>query len=215
MISDLPARPGRLYAIADLERLGVEAAPEAVAAMAESGIETIQIRAKNAVDAELAVVCGRAFERLEGWSGQLWIDDRCDLAMLFPFAGVHLGQRDLAPAMARARLPREVGIGHSTHDEPQLRDTDRDAAVDWIGIGPIFPTRSKASPDTEIGLAELRRLRQLTAKPLIAIGGVDASNLESVLATGVDSVAVLSALCDGDVGANCRRLLARLRSGSG
>lgn len=205
-------RPGRVYAIADAGRLAPRRLPEAVAEMAAAGIETIQLRAKALPDDELWRLAEATLARLAGWSGTLWIDDRVDLAAALPFDGVHLGQRDLPPAAARPLLAATTALGFSTHDEAQLDAGDRDADVDWLAIGPVFATASKADPDPELGLERLARLRARTSKPLVAIGGIDAGRLPAVLATGVDGAAVIAAICDGEVAANCRRLLAAARS---
>lgn len=201
--------PGPIYAIADVERLGAAKLPGAIAAMAAAGIETIQIRAKRASDRELARLAHESLRALDGWSGELWIDDRADLALLCGFAGVHLGQRDLAASVARALLPPECAIGVSTHDEEQLERADDDAAADWLALGPIFATGSKDDPDPVVGLERLRACRARTRKPLIAIGGIDEERVASVLVAGADSAAVLSALCGADVGAASRRLVER------
>jgi thiamine-phosphate pyrophosphorylase len=205
-------RPGRIYAIADAGRLGAERVPEAVAEMASAGIETIQIRAKSLADDLLWRVSEGALGRLAGWRGELWIDDRVDLAAALPYAGVHLGQRDLPPAAARPLLPDAAAIGASTHHRAQLDAAAADAAVDWVAVGPVFATRSKEDPDPELGLAGIADLAGRTAKPVIAIGGITADRVARVLAAGADAVAVISAVCDGDVAANCRRLLAAARS---
>ena len=207
-------RPGRVYAIADAGRIAARRLPEAVAAMAAAGIETIQLRAKELADRELWRLAEATLARLEGWPGTLWIDDRVDLAAVLPFDGVHLGQHDLPPRSARPQLAVTTAIGWSTHDEAQLAAADGDPDVDWIAIGPVFATTSKANADRELGLERLARLRARTAKPLVAIGGIDATRLGAVLACGVDGAALIAAVCDGDVPANCRRLLAAARSAS-
>jgi thiamine-phosphate pyrophosphorylase len=201
-------RPGRIYAIADAGRIPAESLPAAVATMAEAGIATIQLRVKRLDDRALFRLAEATLAALDGWSGELWIDDRVDLALALPFAGVHLGRLDLPAAAARALLPAAAGIGVSTHDRSQLDEADADPAADWVALGPIFPTSTKENPDPIVGLAELAALRARTSKPLIAIGGIDAGNLAAVLGAGADSVAVISAIADGDVAANCRRLLA-------
>jgi thiamine-phosphate pyrophosphorylase len=201
------ARPTLVYAIADVETLGLERTGDAVAAMAAAGLGTIQLRAKRTADDDLARLCETVCARLAGWPGTLWIDDRADFALAFPFAGVHLGQRDLPPSRVRAVLPPERAIGWSTHDRAQLAAGELDPAVDWLAFGPIFATASKERPDPVVGLDGLAAARAQTTKPLVAIGGIDASNLARVLAAGADSAAVLSAICRGDVAVNCRRLL--------
>jgi thiamine-phosphate pyrophosphorylase len=201
-------RPGRIYAIADAGRIGVDRVPAAVAAMAEAGIGTIQLRAKQLDDRAFHRLAEATLAAVAGWGGELWIDDRVDFALALPFAGVHLGRTDLAAADARALLPAAVGIGVSTHDRAQLDEAESDAAADWVALGPIFPTSTKENPDPVVGLTGLAALRARTSKPLIAIGGIDVERVAAVLAAGADSVAVISAVCDGGVAANCRRLLA-------
>lgn len=204
-------RPGPLYAIADAGRIPPARLPDAVEEMAAAGVETIQLRAKNVTDRELWRLSERLLARLEGWTGELWIDDRVDLAAALPFAGVHLGQRDLPPALARPLLPAPAAIGSSTHDERQAAAADGDPAVDWVAIGPVYPTRSKEQPDPVLGPPGVAAARARTAKPLIAIGGIDERTIAAVLGAGADSAAVISAVCEGDVAANCRRLLAAAR----
>lgn len=203
---------GRVYAIADAGALGGVALPEAVAAMAEAGIGWIQVRAKELSGLELYRAVEACCRALAGSGAALWIDDRADLAALFPVAGLHLGQSDLPPAAARRVVGEDLWIGLSTHDEEQLAAADADPAVDVVAVGPVFPTTGKERPDPVVGLDFVRRARRRTAKPLVAIGGIDAANLAEVLAAGADAAAVIGAVCRGgslgDVRTNCRRLLA-------
>lgn len=201
------ARPvPRLYAIADLDVLGEGALPGAIAAMAEAGVRWIQLRAKRASGASLLALAEACCRAVEGSGATLWIDDRVDVAALLPVGGIHLGQSDLPPAAARALLPSSTLVGASTHDLAQLAAAAADEAVDVVAVGPVFPTRSKAAPDPAVGLDGVRAARRLTGKPLVAIGGIDETNLGAVLAAGADSVAVLSAVCRGDVGAGVSSL---------
>ena len=199
---------GGIYAIADAEALAPTPVPAAVAAMAEAGIRWIQIRAKRLSGSawyRLLEDCCRA---LEGSGVDLWVDDRADLAVLFPVGGVHVGQADLPPAAARRVVGRAVRIGLSTHDEAQVVAADEDPDVDVVAVGPVFPTGSKERPDPVVGLSFVRWARSRTAKPLVAIGGIDAGKVAEVLAAGADAAAVIGAVCRGDVRENCRRLLA-------
>jgi thiamine-phosphate pyrophosphorylase len=210
-------RPGPIYAIADAEALGATPLPAAVAEMAAAGIGWIQVRAKKLSGADLYRAlegCCRALEGApEGTA--LWVDDRADLAALFPVAGVHLGQADLPPAAARQVIGDALWIGASTHDAGQLAAADEDPDVDVIAVGPVFPTTGKERPDPVVGLDFVRAARRRTNRPLVAIGGIDAGNVAAVLAAGADTAAVLGAVCRGDVGslgARCRRLLAAAAS---
>ncbi len=201
----------RVYAIADAEALGATPLPAAVGAMAEAGVRWIQVRAKRLSGSELFRALEECCRRVEGSEARLWVDDRADLAALFPVAGLHLGQADLPPAAARRVVGGAVWIGLSTHDDEQLAVADADPAVDVIAVGPVFPTTGKERPDPVVGLDFVRRARARTRKPLVAIGGIDAGNVAEVLAAGADRVAVLGAVCRGDldeIGASCRRLIA-------
>jgi len=183
-------------------------------------VRWIQLRAKRASGDAVYALADACCRAVEGSGVTLWIDDRVDVAALLPVGGVHLGQSDLPPAAARPLLPSSTLIGASTHDLAQLAAAAADDAVDVVAIGPVFPTHSKTAPDPVIGLDTVREARRLTRKPLVAIGGIDEANVAAVLAAGADSVAVLSAVCRGDVAsrgsaisrggiaARCRTLLA-------
>lgn len=201
---------GAVYAIADAGVLGAEALPTAVAEMAGAGIRWIQVRAKHLSGSGWHAALTACCRALEGSGVRLWVDDRADLAALFPVDGVHVGQRDLPPAAARRVVGGSVRIGLSTHDEEQFAAADADPEVDVIAVGPVFPTTGKENPDPVVGLSFVRRARERTRKPLVAIGGIDAGNVAEVLAAGADAAAVLGAVCRGGVGevrANCLRLV--------
>lgn len=201
-----PPTAPRLYAIADCGVLADGAVPEAVATLASYGIQWIQLRAKKASGLELFGLVEDCCRRLEGTGSALWIDDRVDLAALFPVAGVHLGQGDVPPKKAREILGPGVWIGRSTHDLAQVEEAEADPAVDVIAIGPVFPTRSKEQADPVVGIEGVRQARGKTHKPLVAIGGLQAGNLQEVLAAGADSAAMIGAFFHGDIDENCSRL---------
>lgn len=206
-------RPGPVYGVADAAALGGGSPVAAAAAMARGGVSWVQLRAKEASDAELHEMAAASARALEGTGALLWIDDRPDVAALVGAAGVHLGQEDLPPAAARRTVGDGVWIGRSTHDRAQVAEADRDPDVDVIAVGPVFATSSKERPDPVVGLELVAWARRATEKPLVAIGGIDAANLASVLAAGADAAAVISAICRGDVEANARRLCDAVEEG--
>jgi len=126
-------------------------------------------------------------------SVRLIMNDRADLCLAAEFDGVHVGQDDLSPASVRAIIGPERWLGASTHNPEQLREADLTSA-DYLAIGPVFATSSKHRPDPVVGLEGVRRARQLTRKPLVAIGGITRANAASVIEAGADSVAVISDL---------------------
>lgn len=200
-----------IIAIADAEALHPRPLPEAVAEMAAAGVKWIQIRGKRLSGRDWYRALADCCRVLEGSGTELWVDDRADLAALFPVQGLHLGQADLAPSAARWVVGRRVRLGLSTHDEAQLAAADADPEVEVIAVGPVFPTTGKERPDPVVGLDFVRWARARTAKRLVAIGGIGADNVASVLAAGADAAAVIGAICRGDardLDANCRQLLA-------
>ena len=127
------------------------------------------------------------------------MNDRTDLSLAAGFDGVHLGQDDLSPAAAR-HIFRAAGqdrlqIGYSTHNLQQLREADQ-LSVDYIAIGPVFATASKANSDPVIGLEGVRQARRATSKPLVAIGGITRENCRQVMEAGANSVAVIADLVE-------------------
>jgi thiamine-phosphate pyrophosphorylase len=118
------------------------------------------------------------------------VNDRVDIALLSGAAGVHLGQTDLHPEAAREILGSARIIGISTHNIEQALEAN-ELPVDYIAVGPIFPTTSKANPDPVIGLDQLSRIVEAVHKPIIAIGGVALGNARDVLKTGVSAIAVI------------------------
>jgi len=124
---------------------------------------------------------------------RLIMNDRADLALAAKFDGVHVGQDDLPPSSVRRIIGPDRWLGFSTHDPQQVEEGDQTSA-DYIAIGPVFSTSSKDNPDPVVGLEGVRRARQLTGKPLVAIGGITRANAASVIEAGADSVAVISDL---------------------
>jgi thiamine-phosphate pyrophosphorylase len=124
---------------------------------------------------------------------RLIMNDRADLSLAAEFDGVHVGQEDLSPESVRKIIGPERWLGVSTHNPEQLSEADLTTA-DYLAIGPVFATSSKERPDPVIGLEGVRRARQLTRKPLVAIGGITRANAASVVEAGADSVAVISDL---------------------
>ena len=163
---------------------------EAAEAILEAGGRILQFRHKGFFSRDVFEDAQRVAGLCRAAEALFVINDRVDIAMLLG-AAVHLGQDDLAPADARKMM--DSVIGFSTHNEQQLRAGDREP-VDYLAIGPIFPTGSKQNPDPVVGIDQLRTLRAVTSKPLVAIGGVTRETAPSVLEAGADSVAVIGDL---------------------
>jgi thiamine-phosphate pyrophosphorylase len=204
----------RLYPIVDLGCF--PSAPDPIAAAAlfaeellRGGATLIQLRDKSS-DPRRFLSCARELRRVTRGRARLIINDRIDLCLAAHADGVHLGQDDLSPVAARrifqgvARGPDTVGIGDhlligvSTHNQDQVREADT-LPVDYLAVGPVFFTSSKARPDPVIDLKGVRAARATTAKPIVAIGGITRKNCLQVVEAGADSVAVISDLLESPV----------------
>lgn len=165
---------------------------EAARTILLGGAQILQFRHKTFYSRQAHGWLEQIAELCRASGAPLVINDRADLAVLFD-AALHLGQDDLPPSAARRVTGPEMKVGFSTHNEAQLQAADREP-VDYLAIGPVFGTASKENPDPHVGLAELQRLRPVTRKPLVAIGGITRANARQVIEAGTDSVAVISDL---------------------
>jgi thiamine-phosphate pyrophosphorylase len=187
---------GRIYAILDAScfsspQLLFSAADD----LASAGMKVIQYRNKSA-DARTMLNQATELKMRIGAKAKLIMNDRADLCLAAEFDGVHIGQDDLSHQSVRRILGPDRWLGVSTHNPEQVAEADRTSA-DYIAIGPVFATASKANPDPIVGLDGVRRARELTTKPLIAIGGITRQNCSSVIEAGADSIAVISDLVRG------------------
>ncbi|MGH9603625.1 MAG: thiamine phosphate synthase [Terriglobales bacterium] len=182
----------RLYAIVDTASLGTHSLLDFVKELLAGGVALIQYRNKTESAREM-LEDARSLRRLAGERARLILNDRTDLALAADCAGVHLGQEDLSAEGARTVAGERLMIGVSCHNVEQVKAADAGPA-DYLAIGPIFTTTSKARPDPLVGLAGLREARSATRKPLVAIGGITRANCQSVIEAGADSVAVISDL---------------------
>jgi thiamine-phosphate pyrophosphorylase len=196
-----------IYPIIDIACFAAQPDPvSAVVRYAEeliaAGATLIQLRDKSQPEQlRRFLSCARELRRVTWGAGttpraMLIINDRVDLCLAADADGVHLGQDDLSPAAAR-RIFNQIKdgktriIGFSTHNLDQLREADA-LPVDYIAIGPVFATGSKANPDPVVGLEGVRLARQATRKPLVAIGGITRQNCLQVQGAGADAVALIS-----------------------
>jgi thiamine-phosphate pyrophosphorylase len=187
---DLP----RLYPILDTDTLARRGCPaiEAAEGLLEAGVRILQFRHKGHYSRSLLAEAEQV-ARMCATAGALFVvNDRADIALVLG-AALHVGQDDLSPRDARLVLGAGAVVGLSTHNEQQLRAA-LDEPVDYVAIGPIYSTGSKANPDPVVGVDTLARLRPLVDRPLVAIGGVNLQRARQVYAAGADSIAVIGDL---------------------
>jgi thiamine-phosphate pyrophosphorylase len=183
----------RLYAILDAScfsdsQLLFSTAEEFFA----GGVTLMQYRNKSGYAGEM-LEQARELKRRLGDEAKLIMNDRADICLAAGFDGVHVGQEDLSPESARKVVGATLWLGVSTHNPEQIKEAEKTSA-NYIAIGPVFSTSSKANPDPVVGLEGVRQARVLTRKPLVAIGGINRANCRSVIEAGADSVAVISDL---------------------
>lgn len=186
------------YPILDTETAARRGIDPVIAAgqILEGGAGLLQFRHKGFFSREVFEQAREIDALCREANAEFAINDRADIARLLG-AGLHLGQDDLAPADARRVLGDGGFVGFSTHNEAQLRAAAAEP-VEYLALGPIFGTATKVNPDPIVGLEELRRLRPLTDRPLVAIGGITRANARSVIEAGADSVAVIGDLFPED-----------------
>jgi thiamine-phosphate pyrophosphorylase len=179
----------RLYVILDATLLTVSAM-DCAQELAAAGVRLMQYRHKHAPAGELLKVSLDLVSELQPQGITFIVHDRPDVAAIANASGVHVGQDDLGVAATRTLVGEQI-IGISTHNFEQFEKAAASTA-DYIAVGPIFETKSKANPDPVVGTDLIRRVRALTDKPIVAIGGIKLENAADVMAAGADSVAVIS-----------------------
>lgn len=180
----------RLYVILDPSLLTI---PETECArkLADAGVRLLQYRNKSATSRELFDSAKRLASLLSPERVSFVVNDRADVAFLAGASGVHVGQEDLGVEEARSVIGAGKLVGVSTHNLEQFQRAAATSA-DYIAVGPVFSTTTKANPDAVAGIEFIRRVRSLTEKPIVAIGGITLEHAADVIKAGADSVAVIS-----------------------
>ncbi|MGO4385699.1 thiamine phosphate synthase [Specibacter sp. RAF43] len=200
----------RLYVCTDARRGRGDFADFLRAAYA-GGVDIIQLRDKSLEAAEelelLAVLRSVAAEY-----GKLWaVNDRADIALLSGAPVFHVGQKDLPLPAARSLVGAPVAVGLSSHDPAQASAAAADPNADYFCVGPLWATPTKPGR-AAVGLELVEHAASLgTAKPWFAIGGVDRSNVDAVVAAGASRIVVVRAVTEAhDPTAAAQDLLSRL-----
>jgi thiamine-phosphate pyrophosphorylase len=206
-------REAPLYAILDTSLRPDLPLPKITESLLRAGVRVIQYRHKDKFGRKNFEQCQLLAQQMHAVGGVFIVNDRSDVAALCDADGVHLGQQDLPPGKARQFLGADSIIGYSTHTREQAALAES-LPVDYIAIGPIFPTRTKQNPDPVVGLAMVSEVRKLTTKPLVAIGGITLADASSVLQVGADAVAIVSDLVsDSSIEQRVRQFLLTLPRG--
>jgi thiamine-phosphate pyrophosphorylase len=190
--------PSRLCLITD--RKVSDKTPEEMTLTAlMAGARWIQYREKEQSRNHIYEEARRLRQLTSEYGAAFIVNDHADIALASEADGVHLGQGDLPLREAR-KIMRGKIIGISTHSAEEAVGAAA-AGADYIGFGPLFPTRTKEAGEPK-GLEMLRQIRRDVRIPIVAIGGITRKDIESVFAAGADAVAVASAILTGDISAN-------------
>jgi thiamine-phosphate pyrophosphorylase len=197
----------RLYLVADRGYAAGRRLRPIVEAAVQGGVTLVQIRDKGDDARAFLTEALELRDALAGSGVPLLVNDRIDIARAIGADGVHLGQSDLPPRIARELLGPDAIVGLSIESRGQVGDGRFDG-VDYLGVGPVFATSTKSDAAPPIGLDGLAAIRAATTLPMVGIGGIGPANAASVRATGVAGICVVSAILGAtDPAAATRALL--------
>jgi thiamine-phosphate pyrophosphorylase len=198
----------RLCLVTDRGLAGGRSVIDVALAAARGGATMVQLREKDATTRAFVDEARALKAALAPFGVPLAINDRLDVALAVDADGLHVGQEDMPVETARRLMGPGKFIGLSITALDQVLRPDA-AAADYLGVGPIYAQRTKEDAAAPLGVDGLRRLRGLTGKPVVAIGGLTPDNSAPVLAAGADGLAVVSAIvAAADPEAVARRFVA-------
>lgn len=196
-----------LYLLTDRGLLGGRDLITEVRKALQGGVTMVQLREKDISSREFYHIALSLKEELAEHRIPLIINDRLDIALAVDADGLHIGQDDLPLLEARRLLGNEKIIGLSVNTLEQALDGEK-LGASYLGVGPVFFTQTKKDIERPIGIEMLKSLKQNLKIPLVAIGGINSGNITDIKKTGVDGVAVASALMGvEDIAAVARRML--------
>lgn len=183
-----------LYLVLDRAMCGSFGLVETTLAAVRGGATIVQLRDKD-VSTEEIIATGKALKQaLHGSGVKLIINDNVEAALAIGADGLHIGQHDGAPADIRQKIGVDMILGLSVQTTELAAKADS-SVVDYLGIGPVFPTKTKNNCAPSIGFDGLKRVRAYNGLPAVAIGGIKHNHVHDVLAAGVNGLAVVSAVC--------------------
>jgi thiamine-phosphate pyrophosphorylase len=182
----------RICLVTDRELAGGRSLVDVVGAAVQGGVTMVQLREKTATTREFLEEA-RALKRLLSPHGvPLVINDRVDIALAVDAEGIHVGQKDMPVDQVRALAPGRI-VGLSITNAAQMASSDTQMC-DYLGVGPLYLQQTKADASTPLGVEGFAKLRAMTDRPVMAIGGLKADNSAPVLAAGADGLAIVSGI---------------------
>lgn len=186
-----------IYLVTDRGLLRNHTLEDVVSAAVNAGVCCVQLREKEIVTREFLDIAKRLKALMAPHDVPLVINDRIDIAIAADADGIHIGQSDMPYELARQMLKPDAIIGLSVETWEDVEAAQK-LDVDYIGVSPVFPTPTKTDTKKPWGLEGLSRIKSYSKHPLVAIGGINLTNIKAVLEAGADSVAVVSAICGAD-----------------
>lgn len=182
----------QLYLVADPDHFDGDLAT-AVSDAISGGVTCVQLRAKTLTDLEFLCLARRLRDVCQAAEVPLIVNDRLDIALAVNADGIHVGVDDLPAPVIRSLARPDFIVGYSPETDEQIR-ASKDDGVDYLGVGPVYGSRTKLDAGEALGIVEFRRRCELSPVPVIGIGGITAENAGAVIESGARGVAVVSAI---------------------
>jgi thiamine-phosphate pyrophosphorylase len=183
-----------LYLVTDRGLCGPKSLEDVVLQSVKGGVSCVQLREKDISTSLFVSEAQSIMKLLEPYKVPLIINDRIDVALACGAAGVHIGQDDMPYAIARKLLGPKAIIGLSVETWADVEESQK-LDVDYIGVSPVFATPTKTDTKGAWGLHGLTKIKRFSRHPVVAIGGLNESNVRETIEAGADCVAVVSAIC--------------------
>jgi thiamine-phosphate pyrophosphorylase len=181
---------------------------EVLTQVLEAGCMAVQLSWEGCSDLEIYNTACYVRELTNKYGAEMVVNNRLDIAISVNADALHVGQGDLPYQMARKLLPPSIKLGLTLDNYTQFDNQD----VDYFGIGPVFKTTTKYQDTNLIGLDGISKIRELTDKPLVVIGGITSSNTEDCVKAGATGVAILGELYRSeDIDSTVSKVLSNLK----
>lgn len=182
-----------IYVITGLGFSGGRSTEDVVRLALEGGATTIQLREKDMSDRQLVAVASVVRDLTQKAGALFLVNDRVDIALAVDADGVHLGQDDIPPKVARRLLGKDKVIGVTVETAAEATAAT-EAGADYLGTGPVYSTGTKADAGSPYGPGVIARIKAATHLPVVGVGGINHSNAGEVRRAGADGIAVVSAV---------------------
>lgn len=201
-----------LYLVTDRRLMSTNTLQEAVEQAIAGGCTLVQLREKDLSSLEFYHLAKEIKQITDGHHVPLIINDRIDIALSVNAAGVHLGQSDIPASVARKVIGKDGILGVSVSSVREALQAQNDGA-DYLGVGAMFPTGTKTDAEA-VSMEKLQHIRQVVSLPIVAIGGINKETAAAFRNTGIDGLAVVSAiLSQPDIKAAAEELKRLFRKG--